>query len=190
MKMVNRVRAATRRRWRTWLEKNHERRSEAWLVFMKKHTGKACVSYEEAVEEAICFGWIDSLIQRIDEDSYARKFTPRTDREKWSESNKRRVAKVIAEGRMTPAGLAVIGYPHPERPPGKPKPREEYPLPTYLRRALRANKKAWENFRKLPPSARRNYVGWITTAKKEETRRKRMEEALRLLAANKPLGLR
>ena len=190
MEMPNRVRAATRKTWRNWLAKNHARHREAWLVFPKKHTGKPSVSYEEAVEEAICFGWIDSIIQRIDEDTYARKFTPRTDVDKWSDVNRRRVAKVIAEGRMTRAGLAKIGYPNPERPPRNAPAKRSFPLPAYFRRELEANPKAWENFQKLPPSARRNYVGWVTTAKKEETRRRRMIKAIRLLAANKALGLR
>ncbi|MFP3944469.1 MAG: YdeI/OmpD-associated family protein [Alphaproteobacteria bacterium] len=94
--------------WRDWLEENYGRCDEIWLVFYKKHTGKAAISYEEAVEEALCFGWIDSVKRRLDDERYAFRFTPRKPSSKWSPSNIRRVEKLIAEGRMTPAGLEPV----------------------------------------------------------------------------------
>ena len=94
--------------WRTWLEANHATANEAWLVIYKKHTGKPGLSYEEAVEEALCFGWIDGVMKRLDEEKYALRFSPRKKGSVWSELNKRRVAKLIKQGRMTEAGLAKV----------------------------------------------------------------------------------
>src|SRR5256712_10808633 len=95
MKTLKTFRAGDRESWRAWLTKNHASEREVWVVFPKKHTGEKCMSYEDSVEEALCHGWIDSIIKRIDDETYARKFTPRTNNENWSEVNKRRVAKCI-----------------------------------------------------------------------------------------------
>jgi hypothetical protein len=108
--------------WRAWLAKNHASEREVWVIFPKKHTGEKCMSYEDSVEEALCHGWIDSIIKRIDDQTYARKFTPRTDNLNWSDVNKRRVAKCIREGRMTEIGLAKIAYENVEHPSPKPRP--------------------------------------------------------------------
>jgi uncharacterized protein YdeI (YjbR/CyaY-like superfamily) len=94
--------------WREWLEKNHSGKTGVWIVFFKKKTGKPSLSYEDAVEEALCFGWIDSLVKRVDEESYVQKFTPRKAASTWSASNKKRVQKMIRQGRMTPAGMLAI----------------------------------------------------------------------------------
>jgi uncharacterized protein YdeI (YjbR/CyaY-like superfamily) len=142
--------------WRVWLKENHEMETEVWLVYYKKHTGKPSISYDDAVEQALCFGWIDSVVQRIDDEKYAQKFTPRRDSGKWSELNKRRVRKLIKEGQMTPAGLAKVDFPVTNT-DDKPKPtRRELILPEYLRQSLMANKRAWENCNHLAPSYRRN----------------------------------
>jgi len=189
MKMSKTVLAADREQWRAWLAKNHQIENEVWLIYFRKHVGKASVPYEDSVEEALCFGWIDSLIQRVDDERYARLFTPRIDNKNWSESNKRRIAKLIHEGRMTAAGLAKAGYSTEDnRAPAKK--RLSLTVPNDMRQALLANKGAAENFNKLAPSYQRQYIGWITTAKKEETRRKRLAEAIRLLAHNRKLGLK
>src|ERR671918_650136 len=99
--------ARTLRQWRTWLEKHHRSESEVWLVFHKQHTGVSCVSYKDALDEALCFGWIDSLIKRIDDDRYARKFTPRQPTSKWSDINRKRWEELKAAGLLTSAGLAA-----------------------------------------------------------------------------------
>ncbi len=96
----------TRAAWRAWLAANYDRETEIWLVYNKRHTGGPRVEYDDAVEEALCFGWIDSIVRTIDADRYAQKFTPRRAKSKWSELNKRRFAKMVAEGKMTAAGLA------------------------------------------------------------------------------------
>lgn len=188
MKILKTFPATDRERWRAWLAENHASEREVWVVFPKKQTGERCMSYEESVEEALCHGWIDSIIKRIDERSYARKFTPRTDHQNWSELNRRRVAKLMQEGRMTEIGLAKIGYSNPELQPRKSKPKAQA-VPTFVEQALRKNKQAWENFMRLAPSHQRNYVLWISSAKREETRAKRVQGAIRLLIENQKLGL-
>lgn len=181
-------RAGKREAWRAWLAKNHASEREVWVVFPKKHTGEKCMSYEDSAEEALCYGWIDSLIKRMDDDTYARKFTPRTDNANWSAVNRRRVAKCIKEGRMTEFGMTKIHFNNP--PKGPPKIPKVIPVPPFMEKALRANPPAWKNFNALPPSHRRSYTGWITFAKQEETRKRRLDEAIRMLMKNERLGLK
>lgn len=186
MKPLKTFQATDREAWRAWLAENHASEREVWLVYAKKHTGVRCISYEESVEEALCHGWIDSLIRRIDDDSYARKFTPRTNNDNWSALNTKRVAKVIREGRMTAIGLAKM-------PKAKPQPKskpEVQVAPALIESALKADAKAWANFSKMPPSHKRRYISWISLAKREETRQKRLREAIRMLTKNVPLGLK
>jgi len=192
MKIFKALYVTSRDDWRAWLEKNHETEKEVWLVYYKKHTNRPRIPYDDAVEEALCFGWIDSIVQKIDDERYAQKFTPRKSGSLWSESNKRRVRKLLQEGKMTQAGLAKIseGVLEGEERVKSELKSKELLIPTYLSEALRANKKAWENFNRLAPSYRRQYVGWITTAKKEETRKRRIREAIELLARNEKLGMR
>ncbi len=110
MKIEHSLYVTNRQDWRSWLEKNYASQGEVWLIFYKKPSPNANISYEDAVEEALCFGWIDSLIQKIDDETYGRKFTPRAINAKWSPSNRRRVAKLVREGRMTEAGLAKVTF--------------------------------------------------------------------------------
>ena len=243
----------TREKWRAWLTKHHRSETEVWLIYYKKHTGRPRISYDHAVEEALCFGWIDSIGKRIDDERFAQKFTPRRDRTRWSALNLRRVRRLIREGRMTEAGLAkidsaLLGDDRAAQPrkddvqlPGfvkqalmahakawesfrslTPSRRQAYirlimdarkeetrerrrreaislleqsqgaleDIPRYVKQALTANAKAWENFRNLGPSYRRNYIGWIMLAKKEATRERRLREAISLLEQNRKLGLK
>jgi len=187
--------ATDRDTWRAWLASNHALENEVWVLFQKKHTGESCMSYDDSVEEALCFGWIDSIVKRIDENTYTRKFTPRTDTANWSELNKRRAAKCIQEGRMTEIGLAKITYSNPgtykgSASPGSKSLRQPPALPAFMAKGLRANEKAWKNFSSMPPSHQRNYIVWITMAKRDETRERRLKEAIRMLNQNKPLGLK
>jgi len=142
--------APDRAAWRTWLAGHASTDAEIWLVYFKKHTGKPTVSYLDSLEEALCFGWVDSLIQKIDDDRYARKFTPRRIGSKWSEVNQRLVAKLIREGLMTEAGLARVDFSLPEGEPIRQRPAET-PTPGWLKTGLRTSPLAWENFEKLPP---------------------------------------
>ena len=97
-----------RESWRLWLEENHAREKEIWLIYFKKHTGKPRISYDDAVEEALCFGWIDSIVRKIDSDRYCQKFTPRREKSNWSRLNKQRVKKLLKTGRMEKPGLEKI----------------------------------------------------------------------------------
>jgi len=178
----------TRADWRAWLAAHHDREKEIWLVYNKRHTGEPRVEYDDAVEEALCFGWIDSIVRTIDADRYAQKFTPRKAKSKWSELNRRRFARMVAEGKMTAAGLAKS--PPKDEEGAAPKPPIGDIVPAYIEEALRADGVAWLNFSQLASSHRRMYVRWIEDAKKEETRRKRLAEAVGLLEENRKLGLK
>jgi uncharacterized protein YdeI (YjbR/CyaY-like superfamily) len=176
----------SRSQWRRWLWKHHDSVTEIWLMFHKRHTGEKCIPYEDAVEEALCFGWIDSLIKRLDDDRYARKFTPRKPDSRWSTINRRRYTKLKTEGRLAAPGLvraptAKNGY--------APRPRILTGT-SYMQKALKADARAWANFQELSPSRRRAYIGWIDSAKRDETKQKRLREAIGLLAAGKKLGLK
>lgn len=185
---------ANREAFRDWLERNHNSSNGFRMLFYKKHTKKANIPYDEAVEEALCFGWIDSLIKRINEDRYLRKFTPRSNIQKWSEINKIRTDKAYRQGRMTEFGLAKIPAVQQNGrlvwPSEKTELKNELNVPSFIRQALSENPPADLNFEKLAPSYRRNYLVWITSAKKEATRQKRLDEAISLLKQNKKLGMK
>jgi len=173
--------------WRAWLEKHHDSEAEIWLVFYKLHARRKSPIYEETVEEALCFGWVDSLVRRLDDDRFARKFTPRNLGSRWSPSNIRRYADLKRRGRLAPAGVA--------RPPNDriavPPPRWAKPrTPPYIEKAFRAVPAAWKNFEGLAPSYRRAFVGWIDVAKREDTRQRRLKEAIAKLETGEKLGLK
>lgn len=173
------------RRWRAWLSESHEASPGVWLVFHRRHAGVGGLEYEESVREALCFGWIDSIVKRLDDDRYARKFTPRRPRSVWSDLNRRRWAELKAEGRLAPAGLAAAPTTRNYKPlPPIPE------LPGYFERALRACPPAWAHFRTLSASQRRNFVTWIHLAKRKDTRERRIRESIKLLSAGRQLGLK
>jgi uncharacterized protein YdeI (YjbR/CyaY-like superfamily) len=174
-----------RQQWRKWLAKHHTSSPGVWLVFYKAHTGVKSIPYEDAVREALCFGWIDSLIRRLDDDRYALKVTPRQPMSKWSDINRKRWAELKAAGLLTSAGLAAAPTNNTYAP------RPVIPdLPVYIAKALKANPMAWSFFQGLAPTYRRHFVGWIHTAKRPETRENRIRESIALLAAGKKLGLK
>jgi uncharacterized protein YdeI (YjbR/CyaY-like superfamily) len=175
----------SRARWRTWLEVNHGSANEIWLVFHKPHTAKTSIDYEDSVEEALCFGWVDSLIRRLDDDRYARKFTPRKTTSVWSDLNRTRYAKVEALGLLAPAGRerAPTANRYPKRS------KRSAAVPRYIERAFKSAPRAWATFERLTPHERLMYVGWIENAKREETKARRIEKAVRQLSAGKKLGL-
>jgi uncharacterized protein YdeI (YjbR/CyaY-like superfamily) len=174
-----------RRQWRAWLAKHHASSPGIWLVFHKDHTGVPSIPYEDSVREALCVGWIDSLIKRLDEDRYARKFTPRKPTSKWSDVNRQRWAELKAAGHLADAGLAAAPTDNTYGP------RPTIPeMPAYIAKALKANATAWDFFSTLAPGQRRHFVVWIHVAKRPETREKRIRESIALLAAGKKLGLK
>ena len=175
----------SRQRWRSWLTKHHASSPGVWLVFHKRHTGVESIPYEDAVREALCFGWIDSLIKRLDDERYALKVTPRQPTSKWSDPNRKRWAELKKAGLLAAPGLAAA----PTENRYAPRPRIPE-LPAYVAEALRANPKAWQCFQKLAPTYRRDFVVWIHIAKRPDTRAKRIRESIALLAAGKKLGLK
>ena len=180
--------------WRAWLVKNHDVKKEVWLTYYKKHTGKRGISYDDSVEEALCFGWVDSIVKRLDEEEFARKFTPRRGKSRWSETNRKRVEKMIREGRMTETGLIRIKEARASgewlKSNASARHRNGLVIPSYLQDALTTNKRALDSFNNLAESYRRNFVLWIDSAKMEKTRKKRVAEAMKLLEQNQKLGLK
>jgi uncharacterized protein YdeI (YjbR/CyaY-like superfamily) len=176
----------TREYWRNWLQEHHAVESEIWLVFHKRHTSEPCLSYDDAVEEALCFGWIDSLIKRLDDDRYARKFTPRNPESRWSTINRRRYADLAARGLLAAAGQA---RPPTDRSGDAPRPSLAA-LPSYIEERLKADVRVWNAFEKLAPSHRRAYIAWIDSAKRAETKESRLLQAIGLLASGQKLGLK
>jgi uncharacterized protein YdeI (YjbR/CyaY-like superfamily) len=179
------------REWREWLVKNHDKSQGVWLIYYKKESGKQSLTYEPSVEEALCYGWVDSIIRRIDNEKYARKFTPRKDESNWSELNKNRVQKLIKEGRMAGPGLEKVKtarfkgtWDQPDRPD------IEFKIPVEFRNALDKNTRAKKNFDHLALSYKKQYIGWISVAKRAETREKRITESIRLLENGEKLGMK
>jgi len=175
--------------WRAWLSEHHASVAEIWLIFHKKHTGERSIAYKDARDEALCFGWVDSLVKRLDDRRYAVKFTPRQANSRWSDLNRKLYAELKASGRLKPSGIA--------RPPtdrGYAPRAERYPLPAklpaYIQAALETHPRARRHFDALRPSERRRYVAWMETAKREQTKLRRLDEAIRLLTAGQPLGLK
>ena len=179
------LRVRSRPQWRAWLEKHHASSPGVWFVFYKAHTGVKSVPNEDVVREALCFGWIDSLVKRLDDDRYLLKITPRKPTSKWSDINRKRWAELKAAGLLTSVGLTAAPTDNSYAP--RPVIAD---LPTYIAKALKANVKAWKFFQELAPTYRRNFVVWIDIAKRPETRERRIRESIRLLAAGKKLGLK
>lgn len=174
-----------REQWRSWLGKHHASSPGVWLVFHKGHTGVKSMAYEDSVREALCFGWIDSLVKRLDADRYALKFTPRQPTSKWSSINRQRWKELKRAGLLASPGLAAAPTDNTYAP------RPDIPdLPPYVAKALKADPKAWAFFQELAPTYRRHFVVWIHIAKRPETRARRIRESIALLAAGKKLGLK
>jgi len=174
-------------RWRDWLAAHHASELEVWLIFHKQHTGKSSIEYLDALDEALCFGWIDSLVKRLDDDRYARKFTPRKPGSNWSDINRKRYVELKAAGRLKAAGKARS----PET-GGRygPKPIVPSTMPDDISRAIKGKPAAWAFFQTLTAKQQRYHWGWIHIAKQQETKDRRLEEVVRLLAAGKKLGLK
>jgi len=167
-----------RRQWRDWLEANSATATEVWLVYYKKETGRPCVDYGEAVEEALCFGWIDSKIKNLDESRFVRLFTPRKPGSHWSASNIERAERMIREGKMNPAGLRVYD-------PTKKTPEHPTQLPPALEAQFRKEEKAWAHFQQFTPAYQRMTIGWVASAKQEATKLRRLRQLITESAANR-----
>ena len=182
----------SKQEWRAWLKANHKKTKEVWLVFNKKETGLPSIPYEDAVEQALCFGWIDSLIKKLNQNQYARMFTPRREDSKWSVSNKKRVEKMIESGMMTTHGMSLVkaakrigSWDDPVK-----KPDLDFKIHPEFTTALQDNPEAQKNFNNLTITHQKQYITWIGVAKRSETREKRIKESIILLKQGKKLGLK
>lgn len=179
------VYARDREEWRRWLQKNHRTCAGVWLVFYKVGSGQQSVRYGEAVREALCFGWIDSKVNSLDEERYKQIFTPRKPKSAWSKLNKGYIAELVEQGLMAEAGLAKIEAAKQDGSWTKLDAIEELRIPPDLAKELAANKVAGECFNAFSNSAKKGILFWIESAKRAETRSKRITETVRMAAQNK-----
>lgn len=185
MKEYERVEITSRDAWRGWLQEHHAQRHSIWLVTWKKTAGERHVPYDAIVEEALAFGWVDSLPRKLDEKRTMLLLSPRKPGSGWSRINKERVAKLIAAGRMTPAGQAKVDAARADGSWAKLDRVETLALPDDLQAALHETRDAERNFTAFPPSAKRGILEWIGNAKRAETRAKRIAQTVREAALNR-----
>jgi uncharacterized protein YdeI (YjbR/CyaY-like superfamily) len=175
--------------WRRWLEANHASETEAWLAILKKQSPRPGVYYEEAVEEAVCFGWIDGLTRSAAPGYYHQRFTPRKPGSVWSVSNQQRVERLLAQGKMTEAGMARVREAQENGQWQAAILREDVSsLPDDLLQALGANAAAQANFDKYPASQKKMLLYWLSSAKTEKTRQKRLQQIVAMAAVNQRIG--
>jgi uncharacterized protein YdeI (YjbR/CyaY-like superfamily) len=183
-KDIKAVYAKTRKAWRQWLAKNHSKEKSVFLIVYHKASATSSVYYDEAVEEALCFGWIDSTRYKRDAESSYLYFARRRPGSKWSKLNKERVAKLIKSGLMTQHGQAFIDLAKEKGIWDAENHSEHTVMPRDLQVLLKKNKAAWKNYQAFPPSAKKNILGWIANAKRPETRQNRIVKAVTLAAKN------
>ena len=190
MKTGRKLYVTNREDWREWLEKNHITKKEIWLIYYKKHTGKPRIAYDDAVEEALCFGWIDSTVKRLDDEKYMQKFTPRRTKSIWSEINIKRAKKMVTQKRMTKAGLVLFKEVQKKKKGSKAKiVKMELTTPVDLNKELKKNKRAYVNFNNFAPGYKKLYIRWITDAKRKETRERRIKQVVQWAKQNKKPGM-
>jgi uncharacterized protein YdeI (YjbR/CyaY-like superfamily) len=177
-----------RAEFRRWLSRHHAAASELWVGFHKRSTGKPSLTWPESVDEALCFGWIDGIRKSVDAGSYTIRFTRRKEGSTWSAVNVRRARALEEEGRMAPAGLEAFRARRENRTGGYSYEQRPAELPEPYRAILRADRAAWTDFRSRPPWYRRAATWWVVSAKKEETRLRRLEALREASAAGRPVG--
>ncbi len=181
-----------RKAWRAWLKKNHKTASDIWLVYYKKSSGKKRIPYNDSVEEALCFGWIDSLMKPIDEESFAQRFSPRRKNSVLSEMNKERVRRLIKSKKMTKAGLDSIAH-HLNNKPHKLLHKNklaDFVLPLDILKKLKTDPLVWKNFSKFPKSYKTIRIGWIDGARhRPEVFKQRLNYFIKMTTKNKRFGM-
>lgn len=176
--------AKDRRAWRRWLTNHHLRAQSVWLVYYKKDSGTPSITYPEAVEEALCFGWVDSRPNKLDATRYKQLFSPRKPKSPWSAINKKRVALLIENERMTSAGLSKVNAAKKDGSWSYYDGVDALAVPKDLRAALASSSAAKRHFAEFPSSSRKIILWWIMSAKRPETRAKRIAETVRLARKN------
>ncbi len=179
MNESNTLYVAHREGWRQWLSENYRTAKEIWLVYYRKHTGTPRISYNDAVEEALCFGWIDSITKTIDQDRYSQRFTPRNVRSKYSQTNKERLRRLIEQGEVVPEVLSRI----------RDVVAEEFKYPPDIMAALQANEGTWENFQRYSGAYQRIRIAYVDAARKRPKEfEKRLKHLIRMTEQDKQFG--
>lgn len=179
MEISETIYVKTRKVWRAWLSKNYNKKKEVWLVRYKKHSRKKTISYDEAVEEALCFGWIDSIVKPLDHERTVQRYTPRRKNSPISEMNKERVRRLIKQGKMTPAGLEKIND----------YMKEEFVMPSDILNILKKDKIVWSNFQKFPDYYKKIRIAFIDGARnRPEEFQRRLGNFLKMTKQNKRFG--
>ena len=174
---------------RAWLEKRHSTADELWIGYYKKASGKQTVTHAEAVDEALCFGWIDGVRRSVDEERFANRFTPRRQGSNWSQINIKRVGELVEMGRMTPAGLEAFERRDQSRSPQYSFENRPSTLPDEYKSVFRNNPAAWDFFELQPPGYRRTAIWWVMSAKKDETRLRRLNSLMEDSSKGRRIGL-
>lgn len=170
---------STAKEWRAWLEKNYKSKREVWLIFYKKNSDKPRISYNDAVEEALCFGWIDSNVKGIDKEKYAQRFSPRNPKSPYSQANKERLAKLIKEGRVAKDVLDTLGD----------MLNEKYVFPSDILKEIRKNTGAWKNFQQFSDGYKRIRIAFIDGARNRPSEfKKRLKYFIKMTEKNKQFG--
>lgn len=187
MKLGKTFYAKNRREWRAWLAKHHRTAPEIWLIYYKKHSGKPRIPYNDAVEEALCYGWIDSILKPIDANCWAQRYSPRKPTSRLSEMNRERVRRLIKAKRMTKAGLAKIAHAFDSARDTK---RLKWSVPRDILARLKKSPATWRNYQRFPESYRRIRIGWIVAARHRPVAfRQRLNYFLKMTAQNKRFGM-
>jgi len=196
MQDLNQIHFKNSETFRSWLEGNFDTSMGVWLIFSKKHMKAECITYGEALDEALCYGWIDSIVRRVDDEKYIQKFSPRKNTSNWSDVNKIKVLALIKQGKMTEVGLQKIdtyiktGKLDWKLKELQEKKKSKIELPDFILKEFAKNEPALTNFNELAPSYKRQYIGWITEAKREETKLKRLKVSVQRLKENKKLWMK
>jgi len=186
MELKKTLYVTTGKDWRSWLSKNHGKEKEIWLIYYKKSSGKSRIAYVDALDEALCFGWIDSTVKSIDEEKYAQRFTPRRKGSLLSQTNKERIRKLISEKRMTKFGLDAISHAF----DSKTDVPDDFIIPKEILNAIKKNKDAWINFQKLPDNYKRLRIAYIGHRKEDKKEfEKRLNYFIKMTAKNKLFGM-
>lgn len=182
MKVGKTLYVVNRKDWRKWLSKNHSKEKEIWLIYYKKASGKLRIPYNDAVEEALCYGWIDSTAKKIDKERFAQRFSPRKPKSVLSEMNRERINRLNKQNKMTPHGLKAVLHRFKD---------DKFKIPNDILKALKANKQAWENFQKFPRYYKRIRIGYIESQRKhnKESFGKSLNYLIKMSEKNKKFGM-
>lgn len=186
MEIIETLYITNRKDWRNWLAKHHKNKKEVWLIYYRKESGKTRISYDDAVLEALCYGWIDGKIKGIDNQRYAQRFSPRKYNSSLSQMNKERIRQLTKEKKMTKNGLLAVAHIY----DFKKDTQEKFIIPNDILKLLKKDKQTWQNFQNFPESYKRIRIAYILTRKKHgiEMYKKSLQNFIRMTAKNKRIG--